>query len=59
MGDEFFDAGIGDGGFVGDLVEGATVLDGSEKGLSVCHDEFRGWGGVLSLGGCVDLGGWL
>ena len=33
--DEFLDAGVGDGGFVGELVDGAAGLDGLEEGVCV------------------------
>ncbi len=33
--DELFDAGVGDGGLVGDLVEGAAGGDEVEEGLGV------------------------
>lgn len=60
--DELLDAGVRDGGFVGDLVEGAAGADEFEEGLRV-----GGHGGgcacccevVMVCGyGCV-VGGWV
>lgn len=42
VGDELFDAGVGDGGFVGQLVVSATGFGGVEEILGVC----------CHLGGC-------
>ena len=36
-GDELFDAGVGDGGFVGQLVKSATGLGRVEERFGVCH----------------------
>ncbi len=37
VGDEFFDAGIRNGGLIRHLIECTAVLDRSEEGLCVCH----------------------
>lgn len=37
VGDELFDAGVGDGRLIGQLVVGATGLGSIEKVLGVCH----------------------
>ena len=57
VGDELFDAGVGDGRLVGHLVVAATGSGGSEEGHGVCHG--GRCCGELSLGGgvCLLIGG--
>lgn len=57
VGDELFDAGVGDGRLVGDLVVGTTAFGRVEEGLGLGHG---GWGrGEVSLRGgvCLPIGG--
>ena len=59
VGDELLDAGVGDGGFVGQLVDGATGFGRVEEGFGVCH---CGWScGEVSLeggeGSCLGVEG--
>lgn len=57
VGDELFDAGVGDGRLVCHLVVAATGFGGSEEGHGVCHG--GRCCGELSLGGgvCLLIGG--
>ncbi len=56
VGDELFDAGVGNGRFIGHLVVGATGFDGIEQVVGVCHG-----GGCCELplrgGVCLLIGG--
>lgn len=52
--DQLFDAGVGDGGFVVELVEGAACFDQLEEGFGI-GGHFGGWGCREVLGRC----GWL
>lgn len=52
VGDELFDAGVGDGGLVGELVVGAAGFGEVEQGLGVCH---CGWCCCCCCG--VEVGG--